>query len=490
MEASLAAGKPQALQTEPGQQDMGASLVSVINAALALAARPKSQVVKKTMEMYKCTWENHIHVLTEAVDDITSIDDFLAVSATTKSPLTTESAVEKTEDNNTRVLTVDISANKHQIKQAVKKLYDIVVAKVNTLIRPDGEKKAYVPLAPYYPALDVSSKIESCWVPKPPAPEPVLGKVQLGFQESPKQAGVQSFRSMLQPGAVRHPSQLKSISPCVESHIAISHVGAGVHSPCHRRARNPVRQRDKKRLPPALSATRRGTPIWRRSDRAGGQRKTAAGGKLVPAATQSATPRSATSVFRSAGLSSAGRPFKPAGGAGESHILEDVNKCIIALRDQDADNLDRAAGAIRGRAARVAHIVTGEMDSYEPGAYTEAPPGRQARHGLACPQAGPGALCACFQSPPVPSAPQPPRASPRHKKASDGGCPATQFCPMLRYINYQLSPVCQQPRTCLRSSHTLMVPTPLASADSAEQLGLVAAAALITPQEQGEVEKS
>ncbi|XP_059890911.1 catenin alpha-3 [Delphinus delphis] len=107
----------------------------IINAALALAARPKSQVVKKTMEMYRCTWENHIHVLTEAVDDITSIDDFLAVS--------------------------------------------------------------------------------------------------------------------------------------------------------------------------------------------------------------------------------------------ESHILEDVNKCIIALRDQDADNLDRAAGAIRGRAARVAHIVTGEMDSYEPGAYTE-----------------------------------------------------------------------------------------------------------------------
>ncbi|XP_042122627.1 catenin alpha-3 isoform X1 [Peromyscus maniculatus bairdii] len=55
----------------------------------------------------------------------------------------------------------------------------------------------------------------------------------------------------------------------------------------------------------------------------------------------------------------------------ESHILEDVNKCIIALRDQDVDNLDRAAGAIRGRAARVAHIVTGEMDSYEPGAYTD-----------------------------------------------------------------------------------------------------------------------
>ncbi|KAM6091335.1 catenin alpha-3 isoform 3-T3 [Theristicus caerulescens] len=55
----------------------------------------------------------------------------------------------------------------------------------------------------------------------------------------------------------------------------------------------------------------------------------------------------------------------------ESHILEDVNKCIVALREQNADNLDRAAGAIRGRASRVAHIVSGEMDNYEPGAYTE-----------------------------------------------------------------------------------------------------------------------
>ncbi|XP_065699278.1 catenin alpha-3 isoform X4 [Patagioenas fasciata] len=55
----------------------------------------------------------------------------------------------------------------------------------------------------------------------------------------------------------------------------------------------------------------------------------------------------------------------------ESHILEDVNKCIIALREQNADNLDRAAGAIRGRASRIAHIVSGEMDNYEPGAYTE-----------------------------------------------------------------------------------------------------------------------
>ncbi|VFV29093.1 ribosomal protein l23a-like [Lynx pardinus] len=61
-----------------------------------------------------------------------------------KFPLTAESAMKRTEDNNTLGFIVDAKANKHQIKQAVKKLYDIDMAKVNTLIRPDGGKKAYV----------------------------------------------------------------------------------------------------------------------------------------------------------------------------------------------------------------------------------------------------------------------------------------------------------------------------------------------------------
>ncbi|ELK00935.1 60S ribosomal protein L23a [Pteropus alecto] len=55
---------------------------------------------------------------------------------------------------------VDVKANRYQIKQAEKKLYDIDVAKVNTLIRPDGEKKAYVCLASYYDTLDIANKIE------------------------------------------------------------------------------------------------------------------------------------------------------------------------------------------------------------------------------------------------------------------------------------------------------------------------------------------
>merc|ERR1712149_50710 len=76
-----------------------------------------------------------------------------------KHPLTTESAMKKIEDNNTLVFIVDILANKPQIKAAVKKMYDVEIQKVNTLIRPDGVKKAYVKLASDCDALDIANKI-------------------------------------------------------------------------------------------------------------------------------------------------------------------------------------------------------------------------------------------------------------------------------------------------------------------------------------------
>ena len=64
-----------------------------------------------------------------------------------KYPLTTESAMKKIEDNNTLVFIVDRKANKKQITNAVTEMYkDIKAYKVNTLIRPDGDKKAYVRL--------------------------------------------------------------------------------------------------------------------------------------------------------------------------------------------------------------------------------------------------------------------------------------------------------------------------------------------------------
>ncbi|XP_032752545.1 60S ribosomal protein L23a-like [Rattus rattus] len=75
--------------------------------------------------------------------------------AVIKFPLNTESAMKKREHSNTLVFIVDVKANKHQIKQeAMKKLYDIEVAKVT-----DGEKKVYVRLAPDYDALNVAKEI-------------------------------------------------------------------------------------------------------------------------------------------------------------------------------------------------------------------------------------------------------------------------------------------------------------------------------------------
>jgi large subunit ribosomal protein L23Ae len=97
-------------------------------------------------------------------------------------PLNTESAMKKIEEHNTLVFIVDIKSNKRQIKDAVKKLYDVQAAKVNTLIRcallslstliltltlhsPDGKKKAYVRLTADHDALDVANKVRrSCIV--------------------------------------------------------------------------------------------------------------------------------------------------------------------------------------------------------------------------------------------------------------------------------------------------------------------------------------
>lgn len=50
----------------------------------------------------------------------------------------------------------------------------------------------------------------------------------------------------------------------------------------------------------------------------------------------------------------------------ENHILEDLNRCVLALRDHDPDTLDQTAGVIRGRSTRVCGVVYAETDLYEP----------------------------------------------------------------------------------------------------------------------------
>ena len=52
----------------------------VINAARVLAARPRSKVAQENIEVFKDTWINQVRILTDAVDEITTVGDFLAVS--------------------------------------------------------------------------------------------------------------------------------------------------------------------------------------------------------------------------------------------------------------------------------------------------------------------------------------------------------------------------------------------------------------------------
>lgn len=74
-------------------------------------------------------------------------------------PLMTEVASRMLETENKLVLMVNLKATKEDIQQAVEALYEVRVKKVNVLITPRGEKKAFVKLHPDYKAVDVAIKL-------------------------------------------------------------------------------------------------------------------------------------------------------------------------------------------------------------------------------------------------------------------------------------------------------------------------------------------
>ncbi len=74
-------------------------------------------------------------------------------------PLQSEKALRLIEQANTLTFIVKRSATKHDIKRAVEKAFGVKVVKVNTLITPKGEKKAYVKLAPEYSAADIAARL-------------------------------------------------------------------------------------------------------------------------------------------------------------------------------------------------------------------------------------------------------------------------------------------------------------------------------------------
>ena len=74
-------------------------------------------------------------------------------------PLMTESASLMVEKENKLVFIVNLKATKIHVKRAVEELYEVKVEKVNLLITPSGEKKAFIKLHPDYQAADIAIKL-------------------------------------------------------------------------------------------------------------------------------------------------------------------------------------------------------------------------------------------------------------------------------------------------------------------------------------------
>lgn len=74
-------------------------------------------------------------------------------------PVITESTFSLIEEENKLVFIVNKKANKRVIKSAIEKLYEVKCSKVNTLITPKGEKKAFIRLAPEFHASEIANKI-------------------------------------------------------------------------------------------------------------------------------------------------------------------------------------------------------------------------------------------------------------------------------------------------------------------------------------------
>eukprot|EP00923_Selenidium_pygospionis_P058317 GHVN01102359.1.p1 GENE.GHVN01102359.1~~GHVN01102359.1.p1 ORF type:complete len:178 (-),score=33.81 GHVN01102359.1:138-593(-) len=93
----------------------------------------------------------------KAVSRLNRYDEFKII----KHPVSTETAMKKIEEINTLVFMVDLKANKKQIREAVIKRVgtNVKPIKVNTLILPNGRKKAYVKLDASCDALEIANKL-------------------------------------------------------------------------------------------------------------------------------------------------------------------------------------------------------------------------------------------------------------------------------------------------------------------------------------------
>ena len=166
--AAKPAGKPAAKKAEiTGKKNQGKQEIKALKTdrkakKATKAIRPKTGVAKKRKIHTSVTFHRPktLHIARKTRPGKSSVtqrklDSFRII----RYPHTSEKAMKKIEDDNTLVFIVDIHANKKQIRAAMKKAYNIKPIRVNTLIRPDGKKKAFVKLSRTDDALDVANKI-------------------------------------------------------------------------------------------------------------------------------------------------------------------------------------------------------------------------------------------------------------------------------------------------------------------------------------------
>jgi len=82
-----------------------------------------------------------------------------SVQEAIKYPLVSEDAVTLIEAENKITFIVDPYASKNDIRRAVEELYEVKVDRVNSVLTPDGRKKAFVKLAPDYKASDLAVRL-------------------------------------------------------------------------------------------------------------------------------------------------------------------------------------------------------------------------------------------------------------------------------------------------------------------------------------------
>ena len=76
-----------------------------------------------------------------------------------KYPLVSEDAVTLIEAENKITFIVDADASKNDIRRAVEELYEVRVDRVNSVVTPEGRKKAYVKLDSDYKASDLAVRL-------------------------------------------------------------------------------------------------------------------------------------------------------------------------------------------------------------------------------------------------------------------------------------------------------------------------------------------